>query len=149
MIRETGNMWNMYEEADHFFITTNSYVKTNGCAVLGRGIALEAKNQYPTLSRKAGNAIEAYCGHHGSYGILPNVLGKIGLFQVKYGWSEAAQINLIIKSTNELGTLLRNNPDIKKVALNMPGIGNGKLNIRNVLPIVEILPDSVHIWTFK
>jgi len=39
-----GNIWNYYNKGNWIVITTNGTIKKNGEAVMGRGVALEAKN---------------------------------------------------------------------------------------------------------
>ncbi|NJO31394.1 MAG: hypothetical protein HC874_30440, partial [Richelia sp. SL_2_1] len=85
------------------------------------------------------------------YGLLmiPSYIQNIGLFQVKYGWWQEADLDLINYSTDRLIDFT-NDPlyyqsDLR-IDLNFPGIGNGRLNRSKVLPIIEKLPDSVHIW---
>jgi len=57
MIEAFGNIWDHIDEYDAIVITTNGFVKNNGEAVMGRGIALEAKERYPELPRWLGTAL--------------------------------------------------------------------------------------------
>lgn len=141
-------MWCAYEWAHHFFITANSFIKTNGCAVLGRGIAKEAITRHCDLPLMAGRHIKHACGHLGTYSCMANVFDKIGMFQVKYNWQDDADLDLIKGSVDKLAAALDHNSDITRVCLNFPGIGNGKLDYHDVLPIIQSLPDTVHVWTF-
>ena len=45
---KTGNMWDSWDDADLFLITTNAVIKVNGELVMGRGIALEARQRCRT-----------------------------------------------------------------------------------------------------
>ena len=151
MIRKYGDMWTAYDTSQLFMITTNAAVKRNGELVMGRGIALQAKKRFPELPASLGAKIKADNFVLSRYGLLifpswPS--NKIAAFQVKYHWSEQADINLIDYSTDMLLEWLQSHPKIKQVDLNMPGVGNGKLNIADVLPIVSRLPDTVNVWTY-
>lgn len=148
MILKQGNMWDAFDSTEHFLITANSFIKRNGNAVLGRGIAKQASDKYTSLPQLAGMRIQDVCGHLGKYGCVSNVLGKIGLFQVKLAWHEDARLDLIKYAVDMLTGGLEANPKIKSVCLNFPGIGNGGLQYTDVLPIISELPDSVHVWTY-
>lgn len=153
MILEKGDMWSVYGKTDLFCITTNSIIKNNGELVMGRGIALEAKNRFPLIPLAAARVINK----NKKYGLrilFPEYYGAdkdqiIGLFQVKYNWKDKADLDLINYSTNELidftNDQLYYQSDLR-IDLNFPGIGNGRLNRNKVLPIIEKLPDSVHVW---
>lgn len=125
--------------ADIILVTTNSFVKNNGELVMGAGAAKEAKRLYPELPKQLGVTIP----HLGKYHLrfLPNGLGA---FQVKYDWQHPASIDLIAGSSY----LLRDfaNMFVGTIALNFPGIGNGKLDRDRVLPVIGILPDNVHVY---
>jgi len=36
----------------------------------------------------------------------------------------------------------------KRIDLNFPGIGNGKLPRHQVLYLLEDLPDNIHVWEY-
>ena len=76
---------------------------------------------------------------------------------VKNHWAEEAKLNIIAESCAALlhGLTPRGNKfsngkylHTVRVDLNFPGIGNGKLKREDVLPILEKLPDSVHVWEY-
>lgn len=152
MIRERGNMWDIERETDLFCITTNAYIRSDERLVMGRGIAREAMTRWPELPIIAGRKIS----HLGCYGLLQLKLPSLkralvpmlGLFQVKRHWAHAAELELIAYSTGCLEVVARNNPHMR-IDLNFPGVGNGKLKQELVLPIIERLPDNVHVWTFR
>lgn len=61
----TGNMWDSYEVADLFLITTNSTLTRPNKLVMGRGIALQAKERFPGLDTALGRQIGTACGSYG------------------------------------------------------------------------------------
>ena len=141
MILEKGNMWSVWPTTDRFFITANATLKKDGSLVMGRGIACEARDRFPGLDLKLGQAI----GTSGKvYGIL---LGKkLCLFQVKFHWHEQADLSLIESSTMLL-TAQAHIESEKRFDLNFPGIGNGRLAYDDVYQIIKTLPENVHVWT--
>ena len=54
---------------DIICITTNGFVKKDGCAVMGRGCAQEAKNRYPNINKLLGI-------HINTKGNIPGILYK-------------------------------------------------------------------------
>lgn len=153
MVYEKGDMWSVYGKTDLFCITTNSIIKNNGELVMGKGIAKEAAFRIPNLPKVAGTLINKRTCEtlNNKYGLLivPSLMQNLGLFQVKYNWKDEADLELIEYSTNRLieftNDQLYYQSDLR-IDLNFPGIGNGRLNRNKVLPIIEKLPDSVHVW---
>jgi hypothetical protein len=148
---EFGNMWNSFHETDAFCITTNSYIRKDGEVVMGRGIAKQTKNLFEDLPLALGNKIKNRCGHLGTYGVLPtnrNENDKFVAFQVKTHFKNDATVSLIENSAKILGRMAFKYQD-KRFDLNFPGIGNGGLNQSEVKPVVEDLPQNVHVWRFK
>ena len=144
MILEKGNMWSVFDSTDIFMITTNPIRRKDGGVVMGRGIALEAKTKFPSLPYDFGSMLEKY----------PNNIGLIGhynytriyWFMVKHHWRDNADLDVIKKSVDELLGLLEWSDE--RVDLNFPGIGNGKLKREDVLPLLQRLPDTVHVWEY-
>ena len=142
MKHETGNMWDCWDTTDHFIFTGNSYIKANGALVMGRGIAKEVRDRFPGIDIKIGSAID---NHLSKYGVI---LGsKVGVFQVKYHFKDEAKIHLIANSTRKLIAKASEKPQ-ERFDMNYPGIGYGKLHRELVEPLLEDLPNNVHVWTF-
>lgn len=150
MILEKGNMWDVFFDTDVFMITTNPIRRTDGAVVMGRGIALEAKQRYPELPYDFGKELDQlhpeidqpFVGYIGKYEETP-----IWWFMVKNHWGEPADLGVIASSCFYLkhGFDWKN----KRIDLNFPGIGNGKLPRDSVLYLLEDLPDNIHIWEYK
>lgn len=137
-------MWDF--KADWHFVTTNGYVRKNGTLVMGRGAALEATKKFPGIDLWYGNKVKQYEGN--PYYILFGYANKnysIGLFQVKYRWSDKASIDLIDESSKRLAKLAKKYID-QTFALNFPGIGNGQLAREDVLSFILNLPNNVHVF---
>ena len=141
MLEVTGNLWDY--EADWRCITTNGYVGRDGL-VMGRGCALEAANRYPGLKAYAGARVAA------NGNVVQSVARhRLILFPVKDVWDRPARLGLIVKSAIRLAELTEER-DLGTVVLPRPGCGNGQLSWDDVKPVIApILPDSVHVITFK
>ena len=150
-IYKIGNMWDKLSECDLFCITTNGTLRGDGKLVMGRGIAFQSIKHFPSIQSVAGHHIRQFNETHKTapipYGllILKEFEPSIGLFQVKYNWWEPAQCKLIEWSTSKLRQLALDHPT-KKIMLNFPGIGNGKLTQAEVRPIIDGLPSNVEVW---
>lgn len=144
---KVGNLFDSKD--DYTLVTANSFVKRDGSLVMGRGAARQLATLHPSFPRIAGQYIleGSYPLHHGLpvYGVI--LIGRYGLFQVKYHWTDDADLDLIKFSVDELGVLL-NSGEIKTVSMNFPGIGNGRLTEEMVLPIISVLPDTVTVYKY-
>lgn len=148
MILERGNMWNVFGMGGLFLLTTNPIVRKDGAVVMGRGIAKEAATRFPSLPYDFGKRISKL--EPGGYGHTVGEIGYydgwcIGFFMVKDHWKEPAKLDIIQRSTDKLRRIASG---YTFVNLNFPGIGNGKLRREDVLPIIERLPDNVHVWEY-
>lgn len=135
--------WEWYGSNDEWLlcITTNGTVKKDGDAVMGAGIAKQAKEIFPWIPAQLGQFLSKY-GNRMCY------LGcNLITFPVKHNWYEKADIQLIKASCKELMDSL---DDLKedrgcevKALLVRPGCGNGKLNWETeVKPVISKLLDD-------
>lgn len=147
MILERGDMWSAFGKGA-FMITTNPIRRKDGAVVMGRGIAKEAKDRFPELPYDFGRQLELMphladtIGYIGSYDNVP-----IYYFMVKSHWREPASLEIIERSVAAMDYwgYIADFYD-RRIDLNFPGIGNGQLKREDVLPLLEGLPDNVHIW---
>lgn len=157
MLEERGNIWN--KQGDAYCITTNGFVKKDGRAVMGRGIALEAKKMIRDLDHAVGAAI-TFNGNHvyPFWNWIQRYDGESGeeitydllTFPVKHNWWEHADIDLIKRSCSELMKLADEQGSYwKRILLPRPGCGNGKLDWDYVKEEIEpLLDDRVIVVTF-
>ena len=139
-----GDFWAY--PADVRLITTNGLVKKNGEAVMGRGVALQAKTRYPGLAQCVGGVILAY-GNHVQINLGLDAPFGLGIFPTKHNWFEKSDITLIKQSAEELKTMANIYPTLLFL-LPRPGTGNGGLLYKDVKPAIEdILPDNVLVIT--
>jgi len=133
-----GDLWKT--QSDYKVVTTNGFVKKNGAAVMGRGVALQAKQKFPGLEFAVGEYIKTYGNH---VGLISEETGIV-IFPTKSVWWEVSDLRLIERSAKELKKLTEELQD-KTFAMPVPGIGNGRLAIKDVWPILRKvqLPNSV------
>jgi hypothetical protein len=138
MIEEHGDLWLVSGDAK--CITTNGSIRGDGLAVMGRGVALDAKEMWPgvdvTLGKKIntrGNTVQV---------LIERAMDESGdvfslvSFPVKRYWNEPAHYDLIIKSCIELAAM-RSIRNWQRVILPRPGCGNGRLKWERVKPILQ------------
>lgn len=147
MILERGNMWDMYGKTSLFLITTNPIITKSGKLVMGRGIAQQMRDAFPGSDVELAKMVRAFPLAHVMPLYYEPVFGKqrVGFFMVKHHWQEPANIPVILRS---VARLIEIAPDYERIDLNFPGIGNGKLKRTDVLPLLGVLPDNVHIWEY-
>lgn len=140
-------MWSAFDGADLFLITTNSQKKVGGRLVMGAGIAKEANERFPGLDLLLASRIP----NLGVYGLLVSENWperKFGAFQTKIAYKDESPLWLIHYSALMLDKFIRDNP-VMNVHLNFPGVGLGRLDKEHVLPLIDFLPDNVHVWQYK
>lgn len=126
------DIWNYYKKDNNIIcITTNGFVKSNGRCVMGRGIALQAKQRISGLPKIVGDAIK-------QVGNIPILFEKLGIctFPVKHNWWEQADLNLIKVSADHLKELSEKNQYLK-FFMTKPGCHNGRRTWEEVEPIIE------------
>ena len=137
-----GNIWDYFGEYSSIVIPTNGSIKRNGAAVMGKGLALQARERFKGIDKILGGLLQ-------SYGEIPFLLPyNLISFPTKWEWYEKADLKLIAASANILAGMI----SIYKLGLiYMPkiGCGNGGLLWEEVEPILEKLNRSVIIVDLK
>lgn len=148
MILERGDMWDVYGATDLFLITTNPIINKQDKLVMGRGIAKEFAERFPEGPTEFAKMVRAFPARYCSEVYYEPVFGRqwVGYFMVKRHWKEPAHIPTIMRSTSSLIEIAASG---RRIDLNFPGIGNGKLQRERVLPIIQTLPDNVHVWEYS
>lgn len=141
MKKLSTDIWNSSNDV-WIGVTTNGTVKRNGCLVMGRGVALQAKNHVPSIDLILGDHVETD-GNICAF-ICADLERKIFSFPVKDNWWERANLKLIASSTAQLKVYAEKHPD-QIFYLPKPGCGNGGLQWSDVEEILSILPDNVYI----
>jgi hypothetical protein len=105
---------------------------------MGRGAARMVRDSYPGIDKRI----------HTSEAVSFTDITTdqtIGWFKVKDHWKNPARLSFIKESTELLAHYAKKLYSLTW-HMNMPGVGNGKLEGRNVLPILQKLPDNVIIY---
>lgn len=156
-------------------ITTNGFVKNNGCAVMGRGCAKEAADADPSLPRRLGTHLRAngpqviilghWMGQRHSIplvtfpvkpqsiifdgnNVVKHMRGRFQIGDTVPGWAAKASLPLILKSAKELADAADALGWIR-VILPRPGCGAGELKWSDIKPALgEILDDRFYCISF-
>ena len=145
MTERHEDIWQAARTAQAVCITTNGSIKGNGSAVLGAGVALEAKTRWPNLPHLLGQWLQTTGGAGPHVFIIPANTWRGQPFvlvcvPVKHRWDEPADLTLIDQSLREL----IDSADIynwQRVVLPRPGCGNGGLTWEVVEPLCRQLDD--------
>lgn len=144
MIETTGSVFDYYGLDGCTIIVPTSGSVSGGNAVMGAGVALDAKNRVPGLARELGIMLIAY-------GNDVHTLdeGRLQSFPTKHTWQQPADIELIAKSVLTLKWEAMGAPDRMFIVPAWPGCGEktGKLPVDKVRPLFETLPDNVLVVT--
>ena len=102
---------------------------------MGCSAALEAIQRYPGIDKRFGDCIRKEWGSALEYNLFLDTETNVGAFQVKYNWSDLAELKLIERSLQVLTENALGVPDVK-IAWNFPGIVHGtkEANKNTALP---------------
>jgi hypothetical protein len=158
-------------EADARCITTNGYIRKNGNAVLGRGVALQATKRFPDLEAQLGQKLATFGNRVHVFPDMEFDGATIVTFPVKPvsmqattrlsnvvrhmrkkfkpgdqvpGWATTAQPPLIRRSAHDLIWHIEQR-GWKRVLLPRPGCGAGELKWPDVKAILEPILDE-RVW---
>jgi len=142
------NLWDMDVNVDARCITTNGDYSPQDTrkgipikAVMGRGVAKQARIRYPGLDNWFAMLLEEK-GNHVHMLLHPlREGGSLLSFPVKHHWNEHADITLIKRSAHELSEYAEG-MKWQKIWLPRPGCGNGGLLWRYVKPAIEPILDD-------
>ena len=138
-----GNIWD--SKALAICVTTNGNVRSDGRAVMGRGIALQAAQRYPQLPFDLAERLNRFGNKVHSFYAYPSII----TFPTKNDWRNPSDLGLIALSATQLVELRKDHDG--RVALPFPGCANGGLDIDTVLAIIDpiLSDDKFEIWDYK
>lgn len=127
-----------WELPNVYLFTGNPIRRNDGHIVMGRGAAKQVRDTYPGIGRMISTERPV---------TFTQITDRqfIGWFQVKHHWKDAADLDLITTSAAFLDHAAKTRPEVT-FHMNFPGIGNGKLQRTDVEPILNALPDNVHVY---
>jgi O-acetyl-ADP-ribose deacetylase (regulator of RNase III) len=141
----SGNLWTL--PADARCITVNGATRQDGQAVMGRGVAAQAKERWPMLPAVLGELIRQH-GNHVQLLMSPETIqppfddtAHLVAFPVKWHWQHPADLALIQRSCGEL-MALADRARLRAILLPRPGCGNGRLSWFQVEPVIAPLLDD-------
>ena len=132
----TKNIWEFHEQGFPIIITTNGIVNSRGENIQGKGIALQAKQRFPTFPKVVGRHITK---HGNVLAYFPEF--KLFSFPTKNNWKENSDLDLIDESTRQL-VISCNHYKLERIYIVKPGVRNGKLQYDSVRPILETYLDD-------
>lgn len=143
-----GDLFSISSKWDWICIPTNGNVMPrSGCAVMGRGMAFEARKRFPGIDKVLGALLAKSGNHVHSLGVYHEV--NVFSFPTKDHWREKSSPRLIDQSCRELYTKWLDNKgtstmrklagyqSIPTVFLPRVGCGLGKLDWDSVKLILE------------
>lgn len=159
MREATGNIWDLVQPTEAIVITTNGTVTKEGRGVMGRGIALEAKQKVKGIDKMLGHYLVSQGNHAWYLARAAEWSGgpQYGLIcmPVKHQWHQDADPELIVRSAQEMVELANREQHIAgpdewaNIWMPRPGCGNGRLDWSLVKPLIEdILDDRFIAVTF-
>lgn len=121
-------MLNIWDQDGIVVIPTNGKIKQNGECVMGAGLALQAKDRFPGLSKELGDILSV-AGNHVVYFETYSLI----TFPTKDHWKQSSCISLIERSAAELSRLILR----QRVFVPRVGCGLGGLDWSQVKPILQ------------
>lgn len=140
-----GNIWNMPTDNNSAIcVTTNGIVKRDGSAVMGAGIAKQARDLYH-VDRILGDKLRANGNHVYDLGVHQSTSRHsftMLSFPTKHDWRDMSDPILIQQSARELITLA-NQRQFTHIYLTKPGCALGGLDWESqVKPMLECILDD-------
>lgn len=132
-----GDIWNFHEQGHWIVIMTNSSIKKDGQAVMGKGIAYQAARKFPELPLLLADELKA---NGNQIFFFYNL--RLITFPTKNDWREPSSLITIEVSARHLAQTVdvaatRWGFNLDEVYMVRPGCGNGGLNWKDVKPILE------------
>ncbi len=146
MLEQTGNLWTL--PADARCITTNGMTRpSDGCAVMGKGCAEEARHRFPGVDTYLGMMLDQHGNHVHQLMEAPKKPMGSGVwvlvsFPTKHHWREKSDLELITQSCVELLEVADTQPSWETVLLPRPGCGAGGLSWSVVKQVIAPLLDD-------
>jgi len=133
----TGDIWDFHEQGFPIVITTNCNINSRHNAVMGKGIASEAKEHFPGLPKMLGEHIKCF---YDAVKYFPEF--NLFVLPTKYNWWEKSDLELIEQGVIQLRKIVHYKQTVMpkvgfdKVYMVRPGCSNGHLKWEDVKPIL-------------
>lgn len=154
----TGNIWNAFYSGkyDVFLFPSNGVIRNSAppALVMGAGVARAVRNSFSGIDIAFAEIIKRRGTQENGvwkYGVVVSAnkwgvstFTRVGAFQSKLDWRDPSSLDILDYSVQRLCDALDMYP--WKVMMPFPATGNGKLTQDQVLPVIERLPDNVHVY---
>jgi hypothetical protein len=124
-IRSSANIWDDHAAGHYAVIPTNTVVKSNGEAVMGAGLAKQARDKFKGLSARYGAYLRD-AQANGTSTMMVDHENRLILVPTKGDWKLPSSIEQVDAALTELGTL-----DLPMSVPNL-GAGNGQVPLADV-----------------
>lgn len=143
MIEAVGDIWDL-SKGNSLAIPTNGLTNFRGQAIMGRGIAKEAKDRYPDIAIDLG--VNLLIAGNRVFDLGQYEDWHIYSFPTKHNWRDKSSIDLIKESCIQI---VRYSTGNERIFIGRPGCGNGGLLWEDVKPAIEPLLDDRFIIVNK
>lgn len=139
MFHEHGSIWSYTDQAGLLGTPTNGVTRSDGTAVMGKGLAKQAADRFDDLESILGTKLKEHGNHVHTLNPLPDrdSTGWLISFPTKDHFREDSSIELIQKSARQTKTLYETNQPDGSIVLPEVGFGLGGLSFDDVGPILE------------
>lgn len=147
ILYNAGDIFDLPKKRDEAVcITTNGIVKTNGCAVMGAGIAKQANMSFHGLAKDLGGLLTQYGNRVYDMGFRKDSITgnwiRIITFPTKHNWRDKSDLSLIRTSAEQIIDIC-DGRGIHTCYLTRPGCANGGLDWETqVRPLIEPILDD-------
>lgn len=137
MMQKQQDIWTV-PGAQAICVTTNGTLTKDGRGVMGRGVALQARQRFKHADYSLGHFIKTHGNCVGVFIEEMSLLSEkaIVAFPVKHEWFERADLELIKTSARQL-VALADERGWRRVVLPRPGCGNGQRTWAEVEPLLK------------
>jgi O-acetyl-ADP-ribose deacetylase (regulator of RNase III) len=115
------NIWDYYSSGYHIVIPTNECVKSNGEAVMGAGLALQAKIRFQNLAKSYGLSLKS------GQSLMVHEGYRVICVPTKGDWRDKSTVARITAACYGLAKTLETHPEMR-LAIPALGCGLGGLN---------------------
>lgn len=114
-----GNIWDFHGSNSYIGVTTNGVIRSNGSLIMGKGIALEARERFKGVDKLLGTLVK-------NQGNNVYLLASHGIFSfpTKDHFKDVSPLELIERSCQQLREAMNKVPN-KQFYLIPPGCGLG------------------------
>lgn len=147
------DIWDEIGVADLILVSGCAAYDKSGGISMDCGAAKEMADRFPLARKVFGDVLQHRKKRLKEYGILlsseslnkqfPVENTHMGLFQVSLRPNDTASPEIIKNSVRMLSFWADKWP---RIAMTMPGVGNGKLKHEDVFPLMQKLPDNVWVY---